>query len=531
MFETYSSSANQSAVEKLIQLATGKKTPAWAEEAKPAAPEAIEPPAPPVEAEPAHVAEEPPAMEAEAETPAEVAREAGAEDSHEGGYDAGHEGSLEPPHAAMIEEVLAEAEAPLEAEQEQGEAEPRIDETAAGQPFHEWTPERVEQGTPFEAVAEATPMESVSERVSEPVAEATVEQSLVESPAVEPESVQVEEVAAEMEPEIARHTESPFEAAVQPDRVYAGAPEAAHAEEEVGSAEPEQVEPVTAAAESAGPRADAESWTYTEAPAAMEAVDDRPFHTPEPVAEPDQDGMQTPSTDMGMGDAQRIGATEPAKMADSVAAAFAAQEVAARAAVPPASERLRSIPRFAVGDPQAFGPQSSRRGADVVPSPGETTYLRSKGGDGQPDEITEEELRQLAQDPMWKTLVQFKAWLPVVTRVLPLLDMARNRPQGGGVTAEMQDAMEGLLVSHKDVRATLQGQTTELKRVEDEVAKLRDAMDKTTFEQTTVAEDMRSTQRMVKNASMYMGILLGLLVAVVGYMAFLVFTYLNHPAH
>jgi ABC-type multidrug transport system fused ATPase/permease subunit len=120
----------------------------------------------------------------------------------------------------------------------------------------------------------------------------------------------------------------------------------------------------------------------------------------------------------------------------------------------------------------------------------------------------------------------------VVTRVLPLLDMARNRAQSaGGTSEEMREAMEGLLVSHRDVRTTLQSQTTELKRVEDEVVKLRESMDKTAFEQTTAADDMKSMQRLVKHASMYIGIVLGLLVAAVGYMAFLVFSYLNHPAH
>jgi hypothetical protein len=202
--------------------------------------------------------------------------------------------------------------------------------------------------------------------------------------------------------------------------------------------------------------------------------------------------------------------------------------------------RVRKIPRYGDIEEEPFNPEKylplngepGLEEADLVPSPDETTYLKSKMREIHRDKVTEEELKELAQDPMWKTLMQFKAWLPVVSRVLPILDLASGRSQSGaGTSEEIRNSMEGLLVSHRDVRATLQSQTVELKRVEDEVAKLRDAADKTAYEQTALADDIRGLQRLFKNAFLYVGILLGLLVAVMGYMAFLVFSYLNHPMH
>lgn len=450
MFESYSSHANQSAVEKLIQLATGKAAPAVAEEEKPVAHEALEPT---VEATVAGVEVESAASEAPVE-------ETQAETTPEGGWHAVEpaagepvEGEWPPREAVSAEsgEGLLESHAEAVSEPEHGEPEATAAEVA-------------------EVPAEASPIEWHPEPVSEPVAEAEP----AEAAAVEPEAAPA--VEAEVHAEAAA-VETPVESEPEP------------------VTEPEAVEPAGAVAEAAAEEA---------------ASQERSKEAAQEQAAAEEGGSST---------------EEPAESPSA------------------AAKRLRSMRRFGGADASTAPPDKRRRSAmepwlggsrstDVVPSPGETTYLRSQGMDSMADDVTEEELKQLAQDPMWKTLVQFKAWLPVVTRVLPLLDMARTRAQsGGGSSKEMRDAMEGLLVSHRDVRETLQEQTGELKRVEDEVAKLREVMDKTTFEQTSVTDDMRSMQRLLKNASMYMGIVLGLLVAAVGYMAFLIFTYLNHPAH
>ncbi|MFP5277387.1 MAG: hypothetical protein ACLGPM_09740 [Acidobacteriota bacterium] len=592
MFESYSSRANQSAVEKLIQLATGKKDTALAEEEPVAAPEAVE-----RASEPAEAFAEPvqsPAMEGFADPQLQ-----------------------EFTHASTIEAVLAEAEAEMGAEAARlREAiahgfDGRLDE----RPFHELVQEPVEEPAaehaPFEPVTEAAPAEAFPE-----------EAAAVSAPAVEEagehEPASVAEAGQPFAEAVVGH-ESPFEAAVTPSHDEAAvatpeteprleavaeqvsseptaeagaAPEVAVAASFETHAEPaaaESDEPV--GAEPAEPLAALDSTEPVAAAEPVEAVSavepaahEVEAESAEPVVAEPVSSMVEEATDAQGFDAaaQEVstevaaeagpaewkeeshagggfigsehGVEEPSAtlseeaMASAVAGAVA-QDPAVRS-IPSASERLRAMARNSGAESSSYGSEqpaygadarrrastepwlAGSRGADVVPSPGETTYLRSKTPDGQPDLATEEELRQLSQDPMWKTLVQFKAWLPVVTRVLPLLDMARNRAQSaGGTSEEMREAMEGLLVSHRDVRTTLQSQTTELKRVEDEVVKLRESMDKTAFEQTTAADDMKSMQRLVKHASMYIGIVLGLLVAAVGYMAFLVFSYLNHPTH
>lgn len=140
---------------------------------------------------------------------------------------------------------------------------------------------------------------------------------------------------------------------------------------------------------------------------------------------------------------------------------------------------------------------------------------------------TEGKINELAKDPMWKTLMQFKSLLPVVKRVLPLLDLA-TQPREQHISAEVKESLEGLELSNRDVRATLQDQTLELKRVEEEVVRLREATDKAAFDQASMSDDLKAMRRMMKNAFLYLGFLLGLLVVAVGYMGFLVFNYLNH---
>ncbi len=351
------------------------------------------------------------------------------------------------------------------------------------------------------------------------------------------------------------------------------------AEASVAVETPPEAEAVAEAAPEAQAEASAESVA---APTMEEVVDERPFHEPapevpaevpveaasapvveesapveavsEPVSEAAPEGVAESATPAAEEAAGEAAATEDAKASEEFAGEET-EEVGGEAAgeeAGPATEmrwgqetpvggwmssqrRTRKLPLPDDGDRGSLTTEEYRRlkaerrrsSADVVPSPEETSYLKVGRTS---EEVTEQELRRMSQDPMWKTLVQFKGWLPVVTSLLPVLDMASGRP-GSETSDEMKDTMDGLLMSHRDVRATLQNQTTELKRVEEEVAKLRDAADKTAFEQTAMSDDVRSMQRMVKNASMYLGILLGLLVAVVGYVAFLVFSYLNHPVH
>lgn len=515
MFDSFSSRANQSAVDRLIQMATGKKAAEPVEE-NPAAAEA---------------AEQPQTEEASAAVEATPEAEAVPE-----------------PAAESAPDFLAEyrrTEAPAEESVESTASVPVPEEAVDARPFFEPVYEPAPEPPaeiPVEAVSapaveEAAPMEAApveaepAEAVSEPEAEVPAEAEPVAAPVVE-EPAPVVEAAAPVAEEPAPVMEAAAPAVEEPAPAL------------------EEPAPVEAAAEPVAESAAAEAEHAVE----EQAVEESSFHESTPETAAEEPVAEAPPTEEPAEEPVEVAAAEAEAEAGSAGEETPeamdeeaeeeqgrapemrwGQETTSSSGWMSSSKRNRKLPlpeeregrSLTTDEYRRMKAEKLRSGSNVVPSPEETSYLKMGRTS---EEVTEQELRQMSQDPMWKTLVQFKGWLPVVTSLLPVLDMASGR-SGSGDSSEIKDTMDGLLVSHRDVRATLQNQTTELKRVEEEVAKLRDAADKTAFEQSTMSEDVRSMQRLVKNASLYMGILLGLMVAVVGYVAFLVFSYLNHPIH
>lgn len=524
MFESFTSRAHQSAVDRLIQMATGKKAPAEQEAPGPESTETAAAVAeqPVAEGNAEAVAEQPqvdaaveaPVEQAQAEAPAETAPEAV---------------MVVESAAAAVFETVVEAQPVQEpvSEPPQGEAppvyepaaeavaEPVAEAAAAAEPVSEAVMEQPaepapEVASPVEQARVETPVETQPEaaavveapRVEVMTAEAVVEEPApVAEPAAEVVAQPAPEAVAEpaSEPAVEAVAEPPVETA--PTAEYAPAAEVEQVEEEVR----------------------AEQEAAAEAAAAESIEEDAPHVWKRRATDAAEPGAPSPRVAEALRRAQSRGGSFEREKTEGSEPAPSAGHYGDEEEEPFKLEKY--LRRSTDRKPGAFG-----AAADVVPSPGETTFLKSKDQARSSDEVTEEQLRELAQDPMWKTLMQFKGWLPVVTSLLPMLDLATGRPQPG-TSDEIKDTMDGLLMSHRDIRSTLNSQTTELRRVEQEVAQLREAADKTSFEQSAMADDVRGMQRLMKNASMYMGILLGLLVAVVGYMAFLVFTYLNHPAH
>ena len=508
MFESFSSRANQSAVDKLIQLATGKKGAAPVEEELPAAenvgqPEgAVETSAPPVE--------QPEAAEAAAEAPVEAAAETPAEPAPAAESEAPEE--MRPQVADLIKSLA-------------GPPAPAVDELVDGRPFFEISSEAAGEAASV-AAAEPAPVEAVNEPVLES-APAPVEESVAPEPVAEqreaeatPEPVQAAEPPVDERP----FYEPPAESAVEAASPAVEEPVAADVESRDASEAAAQAEAQAEAVNE--PVVEAAEVPAVESPAEVEV-------SAEPMVEkatetPSTEGEAPAASEASQGEAAAAGEAQEAAMRDDEEEAAAAREGAAAKAASgeDKDDEPFNLERFR----QRQAERRRARGADIFPSADETTFLRSRFRDSQRDEVTEEELKTLSRDPMWKTLVQFKGWLPVVTRVLPLLDLAGKRASSGN-SEEIKDSVEGLLVSNRDMRTTLQNQTVELKRVEEEISRLRETSDKNAFEQNALSDDVRGIQRLMKNAFLYLGILLGLLVVAVGYMAFLVFNYLNHPIH
>jgi hypothetical protein len=129
--------------------------------------------------------------------------------------------------------------------------------------------------------------------------------------------------------------------------------------------------------------------------------------------------------------------------------------------------------------------------------------------------------RELEQNPMWKALLQFRAFLPYIAR---LLEMSGPTQQSTALTTELRGEMRqsvgALEASHRDLRLAVQDQTVEIKRIEESIARTREAAERNTGEVTELAEDVRSMRSLVKVA---LGILVLLFVTLIGLVIFLLF--------
>ena len=151
----------------------------------------------------------------------------------------------------------------------------------------------------------------------------------------------------------------------------------------------------------------------------------------------------------------------------------------------------------------------------------------ARPGGGASDEPTELETvplglpsaRELEQNPMWKALLQFRAFLPYIAR---LLEMSSPPQQSTAVSTELRNEVRqsvgALEASHRDLRLAVQDQTLEMKRIEESVTRTREASERNAAEVTELAEDVRSMRSLVKVA---LGILVMLFVTLIGVLLFL----------
>ena len=151
----------------------------------------------------------------------------------------------------------------------------------------------------------------------------------------------------------------------------------------------------------------------------------------------------------------------------------------------------------------------------------------ARPGGGASDEPTELETvplglpsaRELEHNPMWKALLQFRAFLPYIAR---LLEMSSPLQQSTAVSTELRNEVRqsvgALEASHRDLRLAVQDQTVEIKRIEESITRTREASERNAVEVTELAEDVRSMRSLVKVA---LGILVMLFVTLIGVLLFL----------
>lgn len=118
-------------------------------------------------------------------------------------------------------------------------------------------------------------------------------------------------------------------------------------------------------------------------------------------------------------------------------------------------------------------------------------------------------MRELEHNPMWKALLQFRAFLPLLSRLLEA-----NSPTQAttALTNEMRQSVGELQGTQRELRVAVQDHTLQLKRFEETMTKTQEATERHAFELSELNEDVKSMHGLVRRVT---GIMVTLLVALI----------------
>lgn len=175
----------------------------------------------------------------------------------------------------------------------------------------------------------------------------------------------------------------------------------------------------------------------------------------------------------------------------------------------------------AIGSPLPMG--ASRRSA-VPTGAGNGNHLAA----GPPGRALPAPAAADEPSGLTRAISAFRAALPLVQRLLPLLDgniatavvnLFAPHPHAAPPPpkvdlAPVENGLAELQTQHRNLRDQVMEQSTSLKRVEDQLGMVREATDRNTLEQRELLEDLKGFRKKVKVAGMVAAIIvIGLLAA------------------
>jgi hypothetical protein len=150
---------------------------------------------------------------------------------------------------------------------------------------------------------------------------------------------------------------------------------------------------------------------------------------------------------------------------------------------------------------------------DEPAKPGAHSAAAAAPADLEPMALLEDpslpSMRELEHSPMWKTLLQLRAYLPLVSRLLEADSPTRATT---ALATEMRQSVGELQGSQRETRMALQDHTLQLKRFEESVTKAQETTERHAFELSELNEDVKSMHSLVKRVT---GIMVTLLLALI----------------
>jgi hypothetical protein len=123
-------------------------------------------------------------------------------------------------------------------------------------------------------------------------------------------------------------------------------------------------------------------------------------------------------------------------------------------------------------------------------------------------------MRGLEENPMLKTLLQFRMLMPYLSP----MGAQEQDPVMGSLSTELKQSVGDLQLAQRDLRMTVQEQLVQMKRVEEEMHRMREATEKNAFESGNLVEDMKSTYSLLKKTAGVLGLTLVALISLAVYL-------------
>lgn len=114
-----------------------------------------------------------------------------------------------------------------------------------------------------------------------------------------------------------------------------------------------------------------------------------------------------------------------------------------------------------------------------------------------------------------KTLMQLGSVLPLATRMAPREGEVVQEPVAVD-TQEVKQEVSGLRLLQYEIKTTVQDQSMHLKRLEDQLARMRESAEMDSAESASAMDNMKSTAKMVRVMGIGLGVMLMVLILLIG---------------
>lgn len=123
--------------------------------------------------------------------------------------------------------------------------------------------------------------------------------------------------------------------------------------------------------------------------------------------------------------------------------------------------------------------------------------------------------RGMDDNPMLKALLQFRMMAPYMSR---LMDSGSQDPGLASIATELKQSVGDLQLAQRDLRMTVQEQLVQMKRVEEEMHRTREATERNASEASELVYDMKAMHSLLKKAAAGVGVVLVSLIGLAVYL-------------